>query len=78
MSEYGSAGPFGAGLGGLLCGVKFSLVFTRYSDESHGGDVGSLSVPKKLLVERVMEKVYVPNVTSMSISFLLHQYFLNQ
>ena len=44
-SESRSAGTFGNGLGGLLCGKVFPLGVTIYDDESCGGDGGPLALP---------------------------------
>ena len=38
---------------------------------------GHLFYHKKILVKQVLEKVYVPIVLVMTISFLLHKYWLN-
>ena len=45
MSESGSNGTIGTGLGGLLHGGGFPLGVTIYDDELCDGDRGSLDLP---------------------------------
>ena len=67
-----SAGTFGYGLGGLLCGLGFNPGVMIYVNESDSDDGGSLALPRVNILKCVPE-----NVTVAPISFILHEYCPN-